>query len=338
MPRHRSGHLQNLSEFQVAQATPEMTRIQFESGTAQALDAITLDTPVDSFVKAASVFGYRKAGDWMLLAQGHQIFSHGSSRNLRIGFARGQWDRLRVDLRDSASSPPIPIAGVKIHLAAVEELPVQPFELKIVDRLELGDSSRLRIRLPYRNLYVLRLELQTPTPAFKRKLQLHERQISGDRILMQKLDESVISRLLGEEGASDKPAGFEVSRLIPRNEIFLDVESGAGGPLEIETVRALAVPNFAVFRSSGEQELRFLFGNPIARRPDYELEAFNDLLGGTVKTPVVVSTPPTQNPDYLRRNHCPVSPARRRPLTPGAGDHENGSESASPAFSRWSWI
>ncbi len=209
MPRHRSGHLQNLSESQVAQATPEMTRIQFESGTAQALDAITLDTPVDSFVKAASVFGHRKAGDWMLLAQGHQIFSHGSSRNLRIGFARGQWDRLRVDLRDSASSPPIPIAGVKIHLAAVEELPVQPFELKIVDRLELGDSSRLRIRLPYRNLYVLRLELQTPTPAFKRKLQLHERQISGDRILMQKLDESVISRLLGEEGASDKPSDPE---------------------------------------------------------------------------------------------------------------------------------
>ena len=95
------------------------------------------------------------------------------------------------------------------------------------------------------------------------------------------------------------------SRLIPRNEIFLDVESGAGGPLEIETVRALAVPNFAVFRSSGEQELRFLFGNPIARRPDYELEAFNDLLGGTVKTPVVVSTPPTQNPDYLPAEPLP---------------------------------
>ncbi len=65
------------------------------------------------------------------------------------------------------------------------------------------------------------------------------------------------------------------------------------------------MPNFAVFRSSGEQELRFLFGNPIARRPDYELEAFNDLLGGTVKTPVVVSTPPTQNPDYLPAETLP---------------------------------
>jgi hypothetical protein len=68
------------------------TVITLETGLAQPLDGVTLETPAANFIKAAGVEGSADGKNWQLLAQGRPIFrQYGGARQLEVSFPAGAW-------------------------------------------------------------------------------------------------------------------------------------------------------------------------------------------------------------------------------------------------------
>ena len=87
------------------------TVITLETGLAQPLDGVTLETPANDFIKAVRVESSDDGNRWQMLAQGQPIFRqpYGAS-HLQISFPAGASPWLRLTVDDQRSQP-IPFTG-----------------------------------------------------------------------------------------------------------------------------------------------------------------------------------------------------------------------------------
>ena len=70
---------------------PNNTVIVLETGLAQPLDAVTLETPAMNFIKAVRVESSNDGKNWQILAQGRPIFRQPyGAANLKISFPAGR--------------------------------------------------------------------------------------------------------------------------------------------------------------------------------------------------------------------------------------------------------
>ena len=125
--RRKSSRAQNHFRFRSTRAT---TVITLETGLAQPLDGVTLESPAANFIKAVRVEGSADGQNWQRLAQGQPIFRQLSGASqLHVSFPAGAWPWLRLTVDDQRSQP-IPFTGARVHAADVEAAPV---ELQTVD-------------------------------------------------------------------------------------------------------------------------------------------------------------------------------------------------------------
>ncbi len=126
---------QAVKAFQVS-LNASTTVITVETGLAQALDSITLETPAMDFIKAVRVESSEDGNRWQILAQGQPIFRQpDGASHLQISLppTSSKWLRLTVD---DGRSPPVPFTGALVHPATGEPAPGELIPATITERDE----------------------------------------------------------------------------------------------------------------------------------------------------------------------------------------------------------
>ena len=97
----------------------QTTRVTLETGVAEPIDGLTLETPATGFIKSVDVEGSVDQTRWEPLAAARPIFRQGGAAQWRVGFVAGQWPFLRVTIADRRSEA-IPITGVVLNATTGE--------------------------------------------------------------------------------------------------------------------------------------------------------------------------------------------------------------------------
>lgn len=289
--------IRNAKTFQVS-LNADNTVITLETGLAQPLDAVTVETPAMDFIKAVRVEGSNDDKSWRTLAQGRPIFRQAyGAANLKISFPpmAVRWLRLTVD---DQRSGPVPFTGARLYAATAEPAPVETIPATITERDENPGETRLALDLGVANLHVANLQLETAEPLFTRQVVLAVPQISEDVIQEQIIGRGVIYRIAIEGQPASENLSVPLENLVPSRELILFVKNGDSPPLPIKTVRAERRPVYLVFLARQPGTFHLLTGNARCAAPRYDLAALGMNLKSVPVTPVQISLP-ADNPNFL---------------------------------------
>lgn len=249
------------------------TELIFETDTAEALEAIVLESPHPHFLKAARVELSTDGETWTLLGEGLPVFRQWGAEQLRLALDRRRAARVRITL-DDARSPPVPITGAMLVVAAGEapELPLAA--ARIVRQEEFAGETVLTVALDGRHAPLAQLELETPEPLFTRRVSvavrdLHagtatERTVAGGTIYRLQLDGAPVRAGL------EIPLNFDPAT----RELLVHIHNGDSPPLRVSDVRVRRRNVTVNFYAAAAGRYTLLSGNPRARAPHYDLSLF----------------------------------------------------------------
>jgi hypothetical protein len=295
-PRPTSKVTQSVKSFQVA-VNPSTTVLTLETGLAQPLDGVTLETPAVTFLKAVQIEGSADGQAWQTLAQGQPIFRQpGGASQLRLAVPAGAWPWLRLTVADQRSQP-IPFTGASVHAAAVEPVPAVAVPVTITGRDENPGETRLTLNLGAANLDVAAIEIDTAEPLFTRPVTLAVPQIEEEGIREQPLAYGVIYRVAIEGQPTSSNLAVPLESPVHSRELLLLIKNQDSPPLPITTVRAERRPVYLVFLARAAGTYHLLTGNSRCAAPSYDLAA----LGANFRASAVSAVKPSpmaDNPNY----------------------------------------
>jgi len=288
--------VQGTKSFQVS-LSPAATVITLETGLAQPLDGVTLETPAANFIKAVRVEGSADGQNWQRLAQGQPIFRQLSGASqLHVSFPAGAWPFLRLTIEDQRSQP-VPFTGARVHAADVEAAPVELQSATIAERNENPGETRLTLNLGAANLDVASVKIETDEPLFTRAITLAVPQVAEDSIHEQTVGQGVIYRVAIEGQPPSASLSVPLERRVHSRELILLIRNEDSPPLSISAVRVERRPVYLVFMSRQAGTLHLLTGNKSCAAPRYDLAALGADLKNAAVTPVNISAL-ADNPDY----------------------------------------
>jgi len=288
--------VQAAKSFQVS-LNANTTVITLESGLAQPLDGVTLESPAMNFIKAIRVESSADGKKWETLAQGQPIFQQNyGAANLKISFppAVSRWMRLTVD---DQRSQPVPFTGALVHAATGEPAPGELIPITISERDENPGETRLALNLGAANLSIASVQLETAEPLFMRQVSIAIPQISEDSIRELTIGQGTIYRVAVEGQTPSENLSVPMENEIHSRELFLFIKNGDSPPLPISAVRVERRPVYLVFHARQPGAYHLLAGNIHCAAPSYDLAALGmnlkDLAVSSIKIP-----PPSDNPDF----------------------------------------
>jgi Protein of unknown function (DUF3999) len=288
--------VQRAKSFQVF-LNANATVITLESGLAQPLDAVTLESPAVNFIKAVRVDISDDGETWHTLAQGRPIFRQPyGAANLKIPFPPtvSKWLRLTVDDR---RSQPIPFTGALVHAATGEPAPSELIPATIAERNENPGETRLALNLGAANLDVAAVKIDTDEPLFMRQVTLAVPQISEDTIREQIIGQGTIYRVAAEGQTPSENLSIPLENRVRSRELILFIKNGDSPPLPIKSVRIERRPVYLAFLVRQPGAFHLLTGNGRCEAPHYDLAALNMNLKSVAVLPVQIP-PPTDNPGF----------------------------------------
>jgi hypothetical protein len=282
-------------EFQVKIDEPK-TVIDIETGVAQPMDAITLETPAPSFVKAVFVAGSTDRENWQSLAVWRPIFRQPTGESqLRVAITQGVWPLLRVTVDDYWSAA-IPFTGARLEAVTGEPAPTENLPVTVIERTEGDKETRLTLDLGASHLTVASLAFETSEPLFSRPVALAVRQVAENAITERTLAHDTIYRV---PVAGIEPADrleIPLDQELPGRELLVLIENGDSAPVPF-TVHAARRPVYVVFLAQTAGEYQIATGNPRCLPPRYDVAT----LAGQLKSATVASlkvSPLAGNPSY----------------------------------------
>jgi hypothetical protein len=288
--------VQPAKSFQVS-LNANTTVIALETGLAQPLDSVTLESPAMNFIKAVRVESSDDGKRWQILAQGQPIFRqpYGAS-HLQISFPPGisKWLRLTVD---DQRSQPIPFTGALVHAATDEPAPGELIPVTISERDENPGETRLALNLGAANLSVASIQIETAEPLFTRQVALAVPQISEDTIREQIIGQGTIYRVAVEGQTPSESLSVPLENLVRSRELVLIIKNGDSPPLTISAVRVERHPVYIVFLARQPGAYHLLTGNIHCAAPSYDLVALGMNLKGVAVSQINIP-PPSDNPDF----------------------------------------
>ena len=276
---------------------PSTTVITLETGLAQPLDAISLDTPTSSFIKAVQIEGSTDGRHWQPLAQGQPVFRqpNGASQ-LCLTIPTGTWRSLRLTVDDQRSQP-IPFTGARVHAIAAEPVPSESLPVTIAGQHENPGETRLTLNLGMANLDIARLHIETSEPLFTRQVTLAVPQVSEDSIREQTVGQGIIYRVAIEGRPASANLSVPLESQVRSRELLLLIRNQDSPPLPIAAVRAERRPVYLVFMARAAGIHHLLTGNSRCAAPRYDLAT----MGVSLKTAAVSPLKPSplaDNPNY----------------------------------------
>jgi len=250
---------------------PEATVVVVETGLAQALDGVILESPARAFIKSTLLEGSQDGKNWLTLADGEPIFrqSPGASK-LHLPVTAAKWAWLRVTL-DDKRSPPIPITGARIQAAGPEPAPTQPMALRVTEREDGPGRTRLTLRVAGAPVVLAGITIETPEPLFTRRVSLFRPSVEENEIRETMLAEGTVYRMALEGRPMVSDLTFAQDAVVPVKELVMTIENGDSPPLAITAVRAARRPVLLTFLASGPGVYHLLSGNTDCAAPQYDL-------------------------------------------------------------------
>ena len=273
------------------------TVLTLETGLAPPTDAVSLETPAGSFIKAVRAEGSADGQSWQLLADRQPIFRTPSGASqLRVNLPAGNWHWLRLTV-DDARSPPIPFLGPLVYAAAAEATVVELQPAAILERHENPGETRLTVNLGAANLDIASVRIETAEPLFTRLVTLAVPVVSEDAVREQTIGQGSVYRVAVE---GQKPAEnllLPVELRVRSRELLLLIRNQDSPPLSITAVRVERRPVFLVFmaRSTGAHHL--LTGNSRCEAPRYDLASLGADLRQVRAAPLKISAL-APNPEF----------------------------------------
>jgi hypothetical protein len=273
-------------EFRTAIETGA-TRLVLKTGTSGPIAGITLETPATRFVKGVDVEGSRDGTRWKNLTTGEPIFQlpNGATK-LRVPFAEGAWEFLRLTIDDRRSGP-VPFTGAELHKARATA-PAEAVPVIIKSRDENPGVTRLNVDLGAANLSLASLRIETNEPFFTRSVTLAAPEISDDSIQERSIASAVIYRV-NVNGKSEARLDIPVELQIQTRELFVLIRNEDSPPLSIDAVRADRRLMRLVFFANQAGRYSLLSGNTQCGAPHYDLSALSEELKNATATEVVPS-------------------------------------------------
>lgn len=282
--------------FQVS-LNASTTVITLETGLAQPLDAVALETPAGNFIKAVRVEGSADGQRWQALATGQPIFREPSGANqLRVAIPPGAWNWLRLTV-DDARTQPIPFTGARIFAAAAEATPMELQPATITERNENPGETRLTLNLGAANLDVASVQIETDEPLFTRLVTLAMPVVSDETVREQTIGQGYVYRVAVEGQKASANLSVPLENRVPSRELILIIKNGDSPPLAITGVRVERHPVNFVFMARTAGNFHLLTGNSRCPAPRYDLASLGANLKNVAVAPLKISAL-TDNPDF----------------------------------------
>ena len=288
--------IQSAKSFQVS-LNPSTTVITLETGLAQPLDGVTLESPATSFIKSVQIEASVDGKSWETVVQGQPIFRqpNGASQlHLTVPASPRPWLRLTVN---DQRSQPIPFTGAVVHAAAAEPTPTESFPVTIADRHENPGETRLTINLGAANIDLANIQIETSEPLFIRPVTLAVPQVLEDSIREQAVAHGSIYRVAIEGQTAVVNLTLPLESQVRSRELLLLIQNQDSPPLPITTVQAERRLVYLVFLARSAGVYHLLTGNRRCATPRYDLAALGASLKGVMVSPIQL-TPLTDNPGY----------------------------------------
>jgi Protein of unknown function (DUF3999) len=282
--------------FQVS-LNANTTVITLETGLAQPLDGVALETPAGNFIKAVRVESSADGQRWQTVAAGQPIFRESSGASqLRVAIPPGAWRWLRLTV-DDARTQPIPFTGARVFAAAAEALPMELQPAAITERNENPGETRLTLNLGTANLEVASVQIETDEPLFTRLVTLAVPVVSEDAVREQTIGQGCVYRIAIEAQKTSENLSVPLENRIPSRELFLIIKNGDSPPLAITGVRVKRRPVNLVFMARSAENFYLLTGNLRCPAPRYDLASLGADLKNVAVMPVKISAL-ADNPDF----------------------------------------
>jgi hypothetical protein len=287
--------LRGAKEFRVS-IDGRTTVLNIETGVAQPIEGLTLETPAAFFIKAVTVEGSTDQQNWQAIAGGQPIFrqANGASQ-LRVGFGAGVWPFLRVTVDDRRAEA-IPFTGARLHAVAGEPAPVEPSPVTVTDRTEDG-QTRLTLDLGAAHVTLASLRFETAEPLFTRSVGFVVRQVAENAVTERELARDTVFRMDVEGVQTTERMEVPLDLTIQGRELLVLIDNGDSQPLQISAVRAMRRPVFVVFLAQQSGMYQVVTGNPRCTAPRYDVAVLAPRLKGAAVSPVKLSAL-AANPSY----------------------------------------
>ncbi|KAF0178674.1 MAG: hypothetical protein FD161_1718 [Limisphaerales bacterium] len=289
------------------------TVVLLETGQAQPVVGVTLQTPARDFLKPVRVEGSSDGKLWATIVDGQPIFVlAGGATQLCVNFPAGLWPHLRVTLDDRRAAP-IPITGATLHPETAESAPTEPLGLEITERAETDKETRLTLRLNGGNVTLAGLSLVTGDALFSRRVTLAQRTLSEGEVRETPLATAFLYRLALEGRPAVSNITFAVDVPVQSRELLLTIHNDDNPPLNLTTIEAKRRPVFAVLLNDRPGPLQLLSGNAQCAAPKYDLAALRRDLR-TVPVVTAQAGALTANPKFTAPDPLAMLAAGTTPL------------------------
>ncbi len=241
-----------------------------ETGLAQPVVGVTLQTPAQDFLKAVRVEGSSDGLRWATIADGLPVFTLPGAVQLRVDFSAGTWAHLRLTLNDQRAKP-IPVTGVLLHPETAAAAPAEPLGVEITERAETDKETRLTLRLNGGNVTLAGLSLLTTEPLFSRRVTLAQRSVSEGEVREHQIASGHLFRFALEGRAAVSNVTLAVDVPVQARELLLTIHNEDNPPLTLATVEARRRPVLALLLNDRPGPLLLLSGNAQIAAPSYDL-------------------------------------------------------------------
>jgi hypothetical protein len=292
----------------------DTTQLLIETGTAELLEAIDLETSVPFFLKAAHVEVSTDGQEWQSLGSAVPVFRQFGAEQLRLALDRREAAFVRVTL-DDFHSRMIEFTGAKLQPAPTRAAPppLIPLGAQITRRDEFAGETVLTLTLDGRHVLLGSLTFDATDPLFMRRVTVAIREVEGAVSAERIIGGGTIYRLALDGAPARAQLEVPLDFSPPTRELLVHIHNGDSPPLKLDAVRAGQHPVNLLFLAPAAGSFTLLTGNPQAAAPRYDLAAFAGEMRGAGATPVIPGDLEAM-PDYHPRESLGTSPLPDVPL------------------------
>lgn len=274
------------------------TIIEFDTGSTDAIEAVVLDTPAASFIKAARVEASTDGTQWNDIAKNEVVFHQpDGAGKLRIPFASASHGKLRITIDDNRTQP-IPFTAARVEFTDIKPV-TTPQAAIIVRTEEKPRQTEYTVALGSAKLHLSSLRLAVTDPVFSRSIIVSY--VVDDHGVNSSVAVAAASiyRVTTNDGLGAEMVEIPVHQILPVSEIKITVNNGDSPPLHVTGISAMRSPVSLVFFAQESGMWKLLTGNDDATAPKYDIEALGKQLRH-VNAATALPGKLAANPNYKR--------------------------------------
>ena len=260
-----------------ASLTDQSTVLEIETGTTTAIEAVSLESPAASFIKAARIEGSNDGAQWHELAANEVLFRQsGGAGRLRIPFASGSWRSLRITVDDKRNNP-VPFTAARLLLTGTKAATL-PHAVTIEAREEKPQQTKLTLNLGAANITLAALRFAVGDAVFSRRVTLSYLRDNNGQTVENSIGNADIYRVTAD-GLSTASLVIPLLHTVPTARVIVTIQNGDSPPLNITGIEAERYPVSLMFSASETGPWKLISGNATAIAPHYDLLELKQYLG-----------------------------------------------------------